>query len=228
MAGLHCDALPPGTGARPPGRWLPSAIGWPASRGWVTISTHRRGPIVRRRVANSRFGGLKAAMPRGMKAPAGQGRRGRRRAARVAMRQGVGMSDDEVDFSRLVRRESPDPPFRERQHDLFREANRAMSSLSSWMGRSRIRSGIRWFETVAAANGIFGEMALIDESPRSATAVALTDVTVVADHRKAVPLPGSNTCRRLALMVMRVPSQTAAPSRIRWSDLTSRPPPMGP
>ena len=40
-----------------------------------------------------------------------------------------------------------------------------------------IRSGNRRFETVGP-NGIFGEMAMIDESARSATVVALTDVTV--------------------------------------------------
>ena len=44
-------------------------------------------------------------------------------------------------------------------------------------GRVEIISGDRHLETLEA-DGIFGEMALIDDSPRSATAVALTDVTL--------------------------------------------------
>jgi CRP-like cAMP-binding protein len=44
-------------------------------------------------------------------------------------------------------------------------------------GKVEIRRGNRRFETVGP-NGIFAEMALIDDSPRSATVVALTDVTL--------------------------------------------------
>ena len=44
-------------------------------------------------------------------------------------------------------------------------------------GQAEIRSRNRCFETLGR-NGIFGEMALIDDSPRSATVVALTDCTV--------------------------------------------------
>jgi CRP/FNR family transcriptional regulator, cyclic AMP receptor protein len=44
-------------------------------------------------------------------------------------------------------------------------------------GEVEIRSGARRLETLGQ-NSIFGEMALIDDSPRSATVVALTECTV--------------------------------------------------
>ena len=69
-------------------------------------------------------------------------------------------------------------------------------------GEVEIRSGIRWFETVGQ-NGIFGEMALIDESPRSATAVALTDVTVAPITEKQFLFLVKHM-PTFALMVMRV------------------------
>lgn len=46
-------------------------------------------------------------------------------------------------------------------------------------GSVAIKLGERLLETVEA-HGIFGEMALVDKEPRSASAVALTDVTLAA------------------------------------------------
>jgi CRP/FNR family cyclic AMP-dependent transcriptional regulator len=86
------------------------------------------------------------------------------------------MSDDEVDFSLLVRRELP-TRFFAKGNSIFREGEQGDEFFVVVRGEVEIRSGNRWFETVGQ-NGIFGEMAIIDDSPRSATVVALTDVTV--------------------------------------------------
>jgi len=60
---------------------------------------------------------------------------------------------------------------------IFEEGDRGDEFFFVVRGQVEIRSGDRSFETVGP-DGIFGEMALIDDSPRSATAVALTDVTL--------------------------------------------------
>ena len=60
---------------------------------------------------------------------------------------------------------------------IFQEGEQGDEFFIVVRGRVEIRSGERHFETLEA-DGIFGEMALIDDSPRSATAVALTDVTL--------------------------------------------------
>jgi CRP-like cAMP-binding protein len=60
---------------------------------------------------------------------------------------------------------------------IFEEGDRGDEFFIVVRGEVEIRSGDRHFETLGP-DGIFGEMALIDDSPRSATAVALTDVTL--------------------------------------------------
>jgi CRP-like cAMP-binding protein len=86
------------------------------------------------------------------------------------------MSDNEIDFSLLLRPEVPTCYFA-KGDTIFREGERGDEFFVVVRGQVEIRSGDRHFETVGA-DGIFGEMALIDDSPRSATVVALTDVTV--------------------------------------------------
>jgi CRP/FNR family cyclic AMP-dependent transcriptional regulator len=90
--------------------------------------------------------------------------------------QGGEMSDSEVDFSLFVRREFP-TRFFAKGNTIFREGEQADEFFVVVRGEVEIRSGNRSFETVGQ-NGIFGEMAMIDDSARSATVVALTDVTV--------------------------------------------------
>jgi CRP/FNR family cyclic AMP-dependent transcriptional regulator len=91
-------------------------------------------------------------------------------------KQGGEMSDQEVDFSLFVRREFP-TRFYAKGDTIFREGEQADEFFVVVRGEAEIRSGNRRFETVGQ-NGIFGEMALIDDSARSATVVALTDVIV--------------------------------------------------
>ena len=86
------------------------------------------------------------------------------------------MSDTMVDFSRLVGREVPTRSF-SKGDTIFREGEQGDEFFVVVRGKVEIRSANRRLETVGA-KGIFGEMALIDDSPRSATAVALTAVTV--------------------------------------------------
>jgi CRP/FNR family cyclic AMP-dependent transcriptional regulator len=86
------------------------------------------------------------------------------------------MSDNVVDFSRLVGPEVP-TRFFAKGDTIFKEGEQGDEFFVVVRGNVEIRSGDRRLETLRP-KGIFGEMALIDDSPRSATVVALTDVTV--------------------------------------------------
>jgi CRP/FNR family transcriptional regulator, cyclic AMP receptor protein len=111
------------------------------------------------------------------------------------------MSDNEVDFSLLVRRGLP-TRFFAKGNTIFREGEQGDEFFVVVRGQVEIKSGNRWFETVGQ-NGIFGEMALIDDSPRSATVVALTDVTVAPIQEQQFLFMVKHT-PFFALRVMRV------------------------
>ena len=111
------------------------------------------------------------------------------------------MSDQEVDFSLFVRREFP-TRFYAKGDTIFKEGEQADEFFVVVRGKVEIRSGNRSFETVDR-NGIFGEMALIDDSPRSATVVALTDVTVAPIQEQQFLFMVEHT-PFFALKVMRV------------------------
>jgi CRP/FNR family transcriptional regulator, cyclic AMP receptor protein len=86
------------------------------------------------------------------------------------------MTDNEVNFNLLLRPEVPTRRFAAGD-TIFRESEQGDEFFVVVRGKVEIRSGNRRLETLGP-NGIFGEMALIDDTPRSATVVALTDVTV--------------------------------------------------
>jgi CRP/FNR family cyclic AMP-dependent transcriptional regulator len=111
------------------------------------------------------------------------------------------MSDNEVDFSLLVGWEVP-TRFFAKGETIFREGEQGDESFVVVRGQVEIKSGNRWFKTVGQ-NGIFGEMALIDDNPRSATVVALTDVTVVPIQEQRFLFMVKHT-PFFALRVMRV------------------------
>ena len=68
---------------------------------------------------------------------------------------------------------------------IFREGEQADEFFVIKSGYVRIQVGNRTMADLTADN-IFGEMALIDSEPRSATAVAITDVELVPISGKAV------------------------------------------
>lgn len=86
------------------------------------------------------------------------------------------MSENSVDFSRLAGPEVPTRSFA-KGATIFREGDRGEEFFVIIRGKVEISSGDRHLETLGP-KGIFGEMALIDDSPRSASVVALTSVTV--------------------------------------------------
>jgi CRP/FNR family cyclic AMP-dependent transcriptional regulator len=92
------------------------------------------------------------------------------------MREERDMSNAADDFSLLV---GPDVPTRNYAAGaiIFREGERGNEFFVIKRGKVHISTGNRLLETLGE-NEIFGEMALIDDSPRSATVVADTDVTV--------------------------------------------------
>ena len=68
---------------------------------------------------------------------------------------------------------------------IFREGEQADELFVIKSGYVRIQVGNRTMADLTVDN-IFGEMALIDSEPRSATAEAITDVELVPDLGKAV------------------------------------------
>ncbi len=85
---------------------------------------------------------------------------------------------------------------------IFQEGDEADGLFVIKSGQVGIRLGNRTLAELTA-NSIFGEMALIDDAPRSATAVAMTDVELVPISEKQFLFLVSQT-PFFALKVMRV------------------------
>lgn len=85
---------------------------------------------------------------------------------------------------------------------IFREGDPGHEFFVIKSGAVEIRTGNRLLETLHA-DEIFGEMALIDDSPRSATAVAKTEVVVAPIGEKQYLFLVRHT-PYFALKVMRV------------------------
>lgn len=111
------------------------------------------------------------------------------------------MSEAEGTFHHLLGRRVPTRNFA-KGRTIFEEGDRGDEFFIVVRGQVEIRSGDRHFETLGP-DGIFGEMALIDDSPRSATAVALTDVTLAPIRESQFLFLVQNT-PFFALSVMRV------------------------
>ena len=88
---------------------------------------------------------------------------------------------------------------------IFLEGHEARELFVVKSGQVRIQIGNRTV-TELGADSIFGEMALIDNEPRSATAVAVTDVELVAVSEKQFLFLVGQT-PYFALRVMRVLAQ---------------------
>src|SRR5215475_3821962 len=91
---------------------------------------------------------------------------------------------------------------------IFREGDAADEMYVIKTGTVEIRVGNRVLEKLGE-NTIFGEMALIDSSRRSADAVAVTDATIIPVTEKQFLWMVSQT-PFFALRVMRVPGTTAS------------------
>ena len=88
---------------------------------------------------------------------------------------------------------------------IFREGDEARELFVIKSGEVRIQIGNRTI-TELGPDSIFGEMALIDNEPRSATATAVTDVELVPVSEKQFLFLVSQT-PYFALKVMRVLAQ---------------------
>ena len=85
---------------------------------------------------------------------------------------------------------------------IFKQGDAAEELFIIQSGEVEIRLGNRMLEKLSNYN-FFGEMALIDSTPRSATAVAITDVKLVPVGEKQFLFLVSNT-PYFALNVMRI------------------------
>jgi CRP/FNR family transcriptional regulator, cyclic AMP receptor protein len=87
------------------------------------------------------------------------------------------MSNDDLDFSLLIGPQVPVRSYRAGE-TIFKEGDPATELFAIQSGQVGIHTGNRLLDTLNAKT-IFGEMALVDAAPRSATAIAATDVTLV-------------------------------------------------
>ncbi|MGB3746540.1 MAG: cyclic nucleotide-binding domain-containing protein [Xanthobacteraceae bacterium] len=110
------------------------------------------------------------------------------------------MADAPIDFRLLAGAGAPACDFKAGDV-IFNQGERARELFIIQNGTVEIRLGNRVLETLSQYS-IFGEMALIDAAPRSATAVAVTDAKLVPVSEKQLFLI-SNT-PYFALNVMRV------------------------
>ena len=108
---------------------------------------------------------------------------------------------DAVDFSILAGAGAPLRSFKAGEI-IFREGDAAEELFVIKSGKVEIRLGNRVLDTLPELS-IFGEMALIDSAPRSATAVAATDVALVPVSEKQFLFLVTRT-PHFALNVMRV------------------------
>ena len=111
------------------------------------------------------------------------------------------MTSDAEDFSLLLGTDVPTRDYKAGE-TIFREGEPGLEFYVIRTGQVRILSGNRLLETLGA-NEIFGEMALIDTAPRSATVIAETDVTVAPVTEKQYLFLVRHT-PFFALKVMRV------------------------
>jgi CRP/FNR family transcriptional regulator, cyclic AMP receptor protein len=110
-------------------------------------------------------------------------------------------ADKPIDFGILAGAGAPVRNFKAGEV-IFQEGDPAEELFIVKSGKVEIRLGNRLLETVPELS-IFGEMALVDHSPRSATVVALTDATIVPVGEKQFLFLVSQT-PHFALNVMRV------------------------
>ena len=111
------------------------------------------------------------------------------------------MSDTDIDFTILASAKAQPRMFKAGE-TIFAQGDPAAELYVIQNGRVEIRLGNRLLDTLGERS-IFGEMALIDGAPRSATAVAATDVTLVPVGEKQFLFLVSQT-PFFALNVMRV------------------------
>ncbi len=114
------------------------------------------------------------------------------------------MSNDVDNFSLLLGPEVPTHDYAAGQ-TIFTEGDPGTEFYVIQRGKVDIRTGNRLLETLGE-NEIFGEMALINSSPRSATAIAQTDATVAPITEKQYLFLVRHT-PFFALKVMRVLAQ---------------------
>ena len=111
------------------------------------------------------------------------------------------MPDTDIDFGLLIRAGSAERYFKSGEI-IFREGDPAAELLVVKSGTVEIHIGNRLIDTLGERS-IFGEMALIDHGPRSATAVAQTDTTLIPLGDKGFSLLVAYT-PNFALSVLRV------------------------
>ena len=111
------------------------------------------------------------------------------------------MADTSIDFGILAGAGAPVRDYKAGDV-IFKEGDPAEELFVVKSGTVEIRLGNRLLDTLPERS-IFGEMALIDHGPRSATAIAATDVTLVPVGEKQFLFLVSRT-PYFALNVMRV------------------------